>query len=165
MMSDEQTPDVEEIKARLRSEEAEYVESPVDEEPVDTESLKDGEQPDFVAELGKLGRQFADTLQTAWNSQERQKFENEVREGMKSFANEVDKAFSEIKKSPVTQKAKEDASSIKTKIETGEVGEKTKSGLAQGLSWLSEELGKLANQFTPVEKSPEETAEITDQDS
>lgn len=164
-MSDEQTPDVEEIKARLRSEEAEYVEIPVDEEPVDTESLKDGEQPDFVAELGKLGRQFADTLQTAWNSQERQKFENEVREGMQSFANEVDKAFSEIKKSPVTQKAKEDASSIKTKIETGEVGEKTKSGLAQGLSWLSEELGKLANQFTPVEKSPEETAEITDQDS
>jgi hypothetical protein len=158
-MNDEQTPSVEEIKARLGKDKdmPEYEEIPVDEEPIDTESLKDGEQPDFVAELSKLGRQFADTLQTAWNSQERQKFESEVREGMQSFANEVDKAFREIKKSPVTQKAKEEASTIKSKVETGEVGQKTKSGLTQGLSWLSEELGKLANQFTPTEKSPEET--------
>lgn len=158
-MSDEQTPSVEEIKARLSEESPEYVEIPVDEEPVDNESLKDGEQPDIVAELSKLGRQFADTLQTAWNSQERQKFEGEVREGMKSFADEMDKAFREIKKSPVTQKAKEEASTIKSKVESGEVGQKTKSGLSQSLSWLSEELGKLANQFTPAEKSEEETAE------
>jgi hypothetical protein len=153
-MSDEQTPSVEEIKARLSDEP--YDEIPIDEEPVDPESLKNEEQPDFVVELRNLGRQFADTLATAWNSQERLKFEGEVREGMKSFADEVDKAFREIKKSPVTQKAKEEATTFKSKVETGEVGQKTKSGLSQGLSWLSEELGKLANQFTPVEKSPEE---------
>lgn len=148
-MSDEQTAGVEDIKIRLGSE------IPVEEEYVEPESLKVEVEPDFVAELRNLGRQFADTLNTAWNSQERQKFEGEVREGMKTFADEVDKAFKEIKKSPVTQKAKEEASTIKTKVETGDVGQKTKSGLAQGLSWLSEELAKLANQFTPVEKSPE----------
>lgn len=158
-MSEEQTPSVEEIKARLGDESDQTNEIPIDEEPVDPEDLKHDEQPDFVAELRNLGRQFADTLQTAWNSQERQKFESEVREGMKSFADEMDKAFEEIKKSPVTKKAKEEASTIKTKVESGEVGEKTKSGLSQGLSWLSEELAKLANQFTPVEKAPEETAE------
>ncbi len=158
-MQDEQTPSVEEIKARLSDEAPEYEEIPIEEEPIDPASLKDDEQPDIVAELGKLGRQFADTLQSAWNSQERQKFEGEVREGMQSFANEVDKAFREIKKSPMTQKAKEEASTIKSKVGTGEVGQKTKSGLSQGLNWLSEELGKLANQFTPVEKSAEETAE------
>jgi hypothetical protein len=158
IMSDEQTPTVEEIKARL-SEETIRVEIPVEEEAVDPESLKQDEQPDFVVELRNLGRQFADTLNTAWNSQERQKFETEVREGMKSFADEMDKAFQEIKKMPVTQKAKEEAATFKTKVESGEVGQKTKSGLAQGLSWLSEELAKLAHQFTPVEKSPEETAE------
>jgi hypothetical protein len=156
-MSDEQTPSVEEIKARIGIEN----EIPVDEEPVDSESMKDGEQPDFVVELRNLGRQFADTLNTAWNSQERQKFETEVREGMKSFADEMDKAFQEIKKSPVTQKAKEEASTFKTKVETGEVGQKTKSGLAQGLSWLSDELAKLANQFTPTEKSTEDANEMT----
>ncbi|MFZ0545111.1 MAG: hypothetical protein WAM60_06720, partial [Candidatus Promineifilaceae bacterium] len=101
----------------------------------------------------------------AWNSQERQKFEGEVREGMKSFADEMDKAFKEIKKSPATQKAKEEVTAFKSKVETGDVGQKTKSGLSQGLSWLSEELAKLANQFTPVEKSPEESAEPTTDES
>ena len=150
-MSDEQTPNVEDIKIRLGNE------IPIDEEPADTESLKaEEQQPDIVAELSNLGRQFADTLQTAWNSQERQKFEAEIREGMKSFTDEMDKAFQEIKKSPVTQKAKEEATTLKSKVETGEVGQKTKSGLAQGLNWLSEELAKLANQFTPPEKTPED---------
>ena len=154
-MSDEQTPSVEEIKARLSDETDHYEEIPVDEEPVDPETLKEGEQPDIVVELRNLGRQFVNTLHTAWNSQEWQSFEGEVREGMKTFADEVDKAFREVKKSPVTQKAKEEATTFKSKVETGEMGQKTKSGLAQGLSWLSEELAKLADQFTPVEKSAE----------
>lgn len=158
-MTDQETPSVEEIKARLADEEEHYEEILVDEEPTDAESLKNAEQPDFVEELRSLGRQFADTLHAAWNSQERVKFEGEVREGMKTFADEVDKAFQEIKKSPVTQKAKEEADSIKTKVETGEMGQKTRSGLAQGLNWLSEELAKLANQFTPVEKEPENQTE------
>jgi hypothetical protein len=154
-MSDEETPTVEEIKARLKYEADEYIEITVDEEPVDPQSVKDGEQPDIVVELRNLGRQFAHTLQAAWNSQEWKEFEGEVREGMKTFADEVDKAFQEVKKSQVTQKAKEEATAFKTKVETGEVGQKTKSGLSHGLSWLSEELAKLADQFTPVEKSPE----------
>jgi hypothetical protein len=160
-MNDEQTPSVEEIKARL-SDEPHYEEIVVDEEPMETETLKEGEQPDIVIELRNLGRQFAHTLQAAWNSQERQKFEDEVREGMKTFADEMDKAFREIKKSPVTQKAKEEAATIKSKVESGEVGQKTKSGLSQGLNWLSEELAKLANQFTPTEKSPEEMESETE---
>lgn len=162
-MNDEHPPSVEEIKARLRYEADEYEKIEVDEEPVDPETLKEGEQPDIVVELRNLGRQFVNTLHTAWNSQEWQSFEGEVREGMKTFADEVDKAFREVKKSPVTQKAKEEASTFKSKVETGEVGQKTKSGMAQGLTWLSEELAKLADQFTPVEKSPEETNSNADE--
>jgi hypothetical protein len=161
-MSDEQTPTVEEIKARLSDEAVEYVEIPVDEDMAEPETLKEGEQPDIVVELRNLGRQFANTLQSAWNSQERLKFEDEVREGMKTFADEMDKAFQEIKKSQVTQKAKDEAAAFKSKVETGEVGQKTKSGLSQGLNWLSEELAKLANQFTPMEKSPEGENSNTD---
>jgi hypothetical protein len=157
-MNDERSPNVEDIKIRLGNE------IPIDEEPADTESLKaEEQQPDIVVELSNLGRQFADTLQTAWNSQERQKFEAEIREGMKSFADEMDKAFQEIKKSPVTQKAKEEATTIKTKVEAGEVTQKTKSGLAQGLNWLSEELAKLANQFTPAEKTPEDLGQTSEE--
>ncbi|MCI0395654.1 MAG: hypothetical protein L0332_27130 [Chloroflexi bacterium] len=146
-MSDEEVPSVEEIKSRLGDE------IPVEEEPTEASKANKGES-EVAAELRNLGRQFAETLRTAWNSQERQKFESEVREGVKSFADEVDKVIRELRESPAAQKAKEEATTLKTKVEAAEVGQKARTGLVQGLNWLSEELGKLANQFTPPEKEP-----------
>ncbi len=142
-MSDE-TPSVEEIKARLK------VEIPVEEEPAKAETPS----RDVVEELKDLGKQFADTLQTAWNSEERQKVEGEIREGMKSFVNEVDKAIRQVKEGDVTTKVKDEAVEVKTKVESSDLGRKAREGFVQGLQWLSEELGKLADQFTPKEKEP-----------
>jgi soluble cytochrome b562 len=143
-MSDEQSSSVEEIKDRLK------VEIPVEEEPAKA-------KPDVAAELKDLGRQFAETLQTAWNSEEKQRVEAEVREGMQSFVNEVDKVIRGAKDSPAAQKVKAEAEQVKDRMETGELGRKARSGLVQGLHWLSEELGKLADQFSPPEKPPEDT--------
>ncbi len=147
-MSDEQVPSVEEIKERLK------VEIPVEEESVKADTTR----RDFTGELKDLGRQFADTVQSAWNSEERVRVENEVRDGVKSFVNEVDKALREAKESQAAAKVKEEAAGIKTKLETGQMGRKTREGLVQGLQWLSEELGKLAEQFAPPEKSPPDAA-------
>jgi hypothetical protein len=145
-MNEEETPNVDEIKDRLK------IEIPVEEEP----AAAKGTEADIAEELKNLGRQLADTLRTAWNSQERQKLESEIRRGVKSFADEVGKAVHEIKESPPAQRAREEASQIRTKVESGEVGHKAKSNMAQGLHWLSVELERLSKQFTPVEKDPEE---------
>lgn len=143
-MSDE-TPSVEEIKARLK----------VEEIPVEEEVTKEqARRIDIAAELKSLGRQFAETLETAWQSEERQRVEAQVREGMKSFANEVDNVIREIKESPAAGRVKEEATGVKSRVETGEVSRKARAGIVQGLRWLSEELDKLAEQFTPAEKSP-----------
>ena len=145
-MSDEQVPDVKEIKERLK------VEIPVEEEV----SKADIKSIDVAAELKDLGRQFADTLQTAWNSQERQRIEAEIREGVKSFADEVDKAIREAKESPTAARVREEAGQVVNKVETTDVGRRVRSGLVQGLQWLSEELGRLADQFTPSESTSTE---------
>jgi hypothetical protein len=145
-MNEEETPNVDEIKDRLK------VEIPVEEEPAATK----GTEADIAEELKNLGRQLADTLRTAWNSQERQKLESEIRRGVKSFADEVGKAVHEIKESPPAQRAREEASQIRIKVESGEVGHRAKSNMAQSLHWLSVELERLSKQFTPVEKDPEE---------
>lgn len=147
-MNDEQVPSVEEIKERLK------VEIPVEEEEA---AKADTTTRDFGEELKNLGKQFADTIQSAWNSEERHRVEGEIRTGVKSFVSEVDKAIHEAKESQVAAKVKEEATEIKTKIETGDLGKKTRDGLVQGLQWLSEELGKLAEQFAPAEKSSEDT--------
>ncbi len=137
-MSDE-TPSVEEIKERLKIE--------VEEEPAKADA-----NPDVVGELQNLGRQFAETLQSAWNSEERQRIESEVREGMKSFVNEVDKAFQTAKDSSTAERLKNEASNVSNKVSSSDVGTKARSGLVQGLKWMSEELEKLANKFTTPEK-------------
>lgn len=152
-MSDE-TPSVEEIKARLK------VEIPVDEEAATKAST---ENPDVVEELKGLGQQFANALQAAWNSEERQKIETEIREGVQSFVGEVDKAIREARESDIAAKMKDEAIDMKSRVETNEFSSKARDSFVQGLHWLSEELGKLADQFTPKAKEP--TAESTPDDS
>jgi hypothetical protein len=144
-MSDEPTPTVEEIKDRLK------VEIPIEDEP-----QKESPEPDVTAELKRLGRQFAETLQTAWTSEEKQRVEKEIRAGLKSFAGEVDKVIREARKSAAATKVKEEAAQVKQRVESGEVGRKARSGMVQGLQWLSEELGNLAEQFSVTEKAADE---------
>lgn len=151
-MTEETTPSVEEIKARLK------VEVPVEEEEV---TKAEAQNPDVTAELREFGKQFADTIRTAWNSTERQRLETELRDGMRSFADEVDKAIQEIKKSPAADRVKTEATQVREKVQTSDVGNKARTGVAQGLQALSEQLAKLAERFTPVEKpvAEEENAE------
>ncbi len=152
-MSDET---VDEIKERLK------VEIPVEEEDVLKVEVED--ENNIVDELSKMGRKFAETLQSAWDSEERSKFESEVREGVKSFADEVDKVIRDIRASAGGEKAKATAEDLRAKVETkvdvDDFSKKARGGMVSGLRWFSEELGKLADQFTPAsdEKSPDDVA-------
>lgn len=147
-MSDEQAPDMEE-----------KIEIPVEEEIDQLKAEEKGQEPDVVGEFKKLGHQFAETLQLAWNSEERVRVEKEVREGVHTFVDEIDKVIREVKSSPTTAKVKTEAKEAKEQIESSDLGRKAREGIVQGLTWFSEELGKLAEQFTPPEKSPEGSEE------
>ena len=142
-MSEEQVPSDEEIKERLK------IEIPVEEEV----TKADAQTVDVAEELKGLGRQFAETIRTAWNSEERQKLEGEVREGVRSFADEIDKVIREARDSQAASRIKQEAEQVATKVETSDVGRKARSGVVQGLHWLSEELGRLAEKFTPTEST------------
>lgn len=154
-MSD--TPNVDDLKAEERLK----VEVPVEEEVMKVD-VSETEGVDVTGELRNLGRQMVDTLQTAWKSEERQRFEQEVREGMRSFANEIDKAIQEVRESDTTGKVKSEASQVADKVQASEAGQKAKDGFAKSLQWLSEELGSLANKFTPPEKPMPDTESSED---
>ena len=149
-MTDEQAQDMDDVKIRLSKEEI-----PVDDETV---YKSEEEEPDVVGELRNLGRQFGETMRTAWNSEERREFEREIREGVQTFAQEVDKAFKDVAASEPAQKAKSEAADLKDKAESGDIGVKTRSSLAKGLRWFSDELGKVADSFTGPEKGPEDVS-------
>ena len=151
----EETPSVEEIKERLK------VDIPVEEEV----GKEDAPTADVAGELKSLGQQFAQTLQDAWNSEEKQRFEQEVKEGVQSFVGEVDKVIQEARQSDAATKVKEDAAKAKGGFDASDIGQKTRTGFVEGLKWMSEELGKLADQFTPTEKSPPEGPAATDEET
>lgn len=102
-------------------------------------------------ELQNLGRQFAATLEAAWNSQERQRMEQELREGLNHFADEVSKVANDVSESPAAKKVKEEASEMKEKVEMSDIGRKSRTIFAQGLARLSEELSNLSVRLTPAE--------------
>lgn len=150
-MTEGHDPNIEDLK------EQERIEISVEEEDVE----KGAPKGDVSDALRDLGRQFAETIQAAWNSQERKEFEQEVREGVRRFGDEVNKVFAEAKESPAVTKAKEEAEEVRTRVESGEVTRKARSGLVEGLQWLSQELARLAEQFSPPEKEPESVAPET----
>lgn len=129
---------------------------------IEDETVAQPEKSDIADELRNLGKQFANTLDAAWNSEERQRVEGEIREGLQNFADEVSKLFNEAKESSAGQRVRTEAEKATHKVSEAELGTKAKSSLAQGLGWLSNELGRLANKFTPTEgettreKSPED---------
>ena len=139
-MAKEKSPENEEIEIRVG-----------DEIPFEDETgyKAEAEEPDVVGELRNLGQQFADTVRSAWHSDERRQFQEEMHEGVQTFASEIDKAVKDIMDSDPAQKARTEAESAKTRAESSDVGNKTRTGVAYGLRRFSEELSKLADSFTP----------------
>lgn len=152
-MSDN-TPQIDELKYAERLK----IEIPAEEEPVKAQDGRKTEL-DITDELRKLGHQFAQTLQTAWNSEERQRIEADVREGMRSFANEIDKAVQTARNSETGSKVKSEASQVASKLQASEATQKARVSFANSLQWLSEELGSLAKKFNPADKTESNQAD------
>lgn len=146
------TDSVDDIKDRLKGEEAAAEANPTQ---------------DIVEELRDVGKQFADTLNRAWNSEERNRVEEEVRAGVKAFGEEVDKVITGVRSGNARETVKEQTERVNTRVNPSDAGEKAKEGIVSGLRWLSTELGKAADRFTPheegvVEGTAEEVIEVVD---
>jgi len=138
----------------LKNEERLKIDIPVEEEMPGGAAKTSPMGTDLVEEFKRLGRQFGDTVQAALNSEEARRLESELRAGMRSFADEVERAFHDAKSSPAATRMKEEATGMKDRVETGDVARKAQEGVVSGLRWLSTEFDRLANQFTPAQTPP-----------
>lgn len=146
-------PSVEEIKLRLKEEDI-----PVEEE-TGRASGSTEQRPEVIEELTNLGRQFGETLRKAWDSAERQRFETELREGVRSFADEVDKMIKDVKEGSAGHKLRAEVEDVQSQVQSGDLSRRARESFVKGMRWLSEEMGKLADQFTPAAKTNGETTE------
>ncbi|HOU41098.1 MAG TPA: hypothetical protein PK829_07500 [Promineifilum sp.] len=141
----------------LKNEERLKIDIPVEEEMSGRAAKTSPMTTDLVEEFKRLGRQFGDTVQTALNSEEARRLESELRAGMRSFADEVERAFRDAKTNPTATRMKEEATGVKERVETGEMARKAQEGIVSSLRWLSAELDQLATQFTPAQQTPPPT--------
>jgi hypothetical protein len=125
---------------------------------IEEDELPPKEKPEGTIreELRQLGEQFGETVRGAWHSEERVRAEAEIKEGFQAFVNEVDKAFRKARQGEAAAKLKEEARQVREDVRAGEFRHKARANMMQGLKWLSVELDRLADRFTPAEKSPED---------
>lgn len=134
---------------------------------IDAEDVAPGKmsEEDIVAEFKKIGRQFAETLENVFTGDEAKRIEKEVRAGVKSFADEVEKFVREAGDSDTAKRLQGEVESVAKRVESSDVTRQAQSTLAQGLRWLSVELDNVATRFNaPAEKSPADVEDVIIED-
>lgn len=118
--------------------------------PAGQEAGKDSVQQ-LMGELSNLVNRFGEVLQAAWQSDDRKRVEGELRSGLNSLAESVDKAVQDIKASDETK-------DLQHKV--GDLGEKVaKSSIVQDIAGIFASAAKaVSEQMTKVAKDIEERA-------
>jgi hypothetical protein len=112
---------------------------------------------DIGDQLNELGKNLRDALRTAWESDERRRLQQEIEVGLANLGDSLSQAAKEFSNSPTGQNLKEDVKDIHERWQTGEVGTKVRSEIAEALRTVNKELQKAyqKNQTPPTDKAQE----------
>jgi hypothetical protein len=138
-------------EANPMSEEKDYlkIEIPVEEE---TPFVPEQSQPTAV---DAVKTQAANAAKQAWDSDLRKKATRGMKRGATAVAAKSQKVVQERMVKTAEQQARQQTEAIKTKIRETDWQHEAKQGTANGLRWLSAQLSRLAERFTPKEKPKE----------
>lgn len=121
-----------------------------DNNPNESKSTNDniGEQ------LNELGKNLRDALQTAWESEERRKLQQEIEDGLADLGASLSQAAKEFSGSPTGKTLKEDVKDLHDRWRTGEVGSKARAEIVEALRKVNDELQKATrrNPAPPADK-------------
>lgn len=116
---------------------------------------------DVAAVFQNLGQNLKEFFQTAWESEERQIFQQEVEASLSEFASSLNTAVTEFKESPSGQQLKSDMDDFHTRVKSGEVETRAREEFLSVLHQVNAELEKVAAPKKPpasaVDKPVEES--------
>lgn len=114
-------------------------------------------QPDITSQFRELGENIKNFFQTAWESEESQKFRQELQNGLNELGRATNEAVEEFKESEAGQKFKAEAEDFKSRVENGEVEAKAREEISKVLTFINTELGKLNQKVTSQPSEPVES--------
>lgn len=118
--------------------------------PVEDETPFVPEQPGPTA-VNAIKDQAANVAKQAWGSDLRKKATRGMKRGVTAVAAKSQKVVTERMVKTAEQQARQQTEALKTKLRETDWQHEAKQGTANGLRWLSAQLSKLAERFTPKE--------------
>ena len=109
-------------------------------------------------ELAKLGKQMADAIKAAWESDDRKKLQTEIVDGLQKFGDEVTEALDKAGQSDTAKDLRVKADKVAADMRESGVVEDVRKGIISGLDAINKELGKLVEKLEPKATPADEAA-------
>jgi hypothetical protein len=106
-------------------------------------------ETDIAAQFRELGENIKNFIQSAWESEESQKFRQELQNGMNELGRVANEAVDDLKASETGQKIKAEADDFLNRVETGEVEAKARQEISKVLDFINSELGNFNEHIKP----------------
>ena len=127
-----------------------------------TEGIPSNEESfssDVSRELHNLRQNLKEIYQSAWESEERYKLQQDIEAGFEDFASSINKAVDEFKRSPTGQQLKSDVEDFSKRVKEVEVEEKARDELAAVLRRINSELEKVSGSEDSAKDKKEDVPE------
>src|SRR3989304_5561921 len=99
---------------------------------------------DLASEFRRLGKNLKETLQAAWDSEERRRLEKEIEAGLTEAAAALRGAAKDLSASPAGQHLRDELQDLGQRVRTGELETKVRKDVGGGLRALNAELERAA---------------------
>jgi signal recognition particle GTPase len=104
---------------------------------------------DIGEQLNELGKNLSEALRTAWESDERRKLQQDIEVGLTNLRDSLSQAAKDFSNTQTGQNLKEDVKDLHERWQTGEVGSKVRSEIAEALRTVNKELQKASQKNPP----------------
>ena len=111
-------------------------------------SEEKNQNTDFKEEFNRFGENIKNAFNDGWNSDQRQKFQDDVSEGVNQLGNALNDFVTSFRASETGQKFISEVDDFGERLRSGEVEEKAREGLMTVLQKINDELKKASDNFS-----------------
>ncbi|MEI7989608.1 MAG: hypothetical protein WCI88_11275 [Chloroflexota bacterium] len=119
---------------------------------------------DLATEFERLGQNIKQSLEVAWDSEERKRFQNDIEQGISGLSNAVTNFMNNISRSPTAQKVKSELEEIKNQAHVDEVQTKVRQDVISALKRANDEIEKSNQQWREEHSTAPEEKNISESD-
>jgi hypothetical protein len=101
-------------------------------------------EDDLAAEFRQLGHNLKEALKTAWESEESQKLQRELKAGLAGLEAGLKEAAQDFSAGEAGQRLKSEAGEFTERVRSGEVGARVRADLLAALRTVNQELQKVS---------------------